>query len=160
MSLKIGETAPDFKLFNTEKKEISLSDHKGKNVVILFFPLAFTGTCTTELCHMRDEIGVYSGLNAVILGISIDSLFTLGKYKEAQKLNFDLLSDFNKTASTAYDCLYDEFIFTMKGVSKRSAFIVDKVGKIQYAEVLEKATDQPNYESMKACLTKLSSVAS
>jgi peroxiredoxin len=159
MSLKINDTAPDFKLFNTEKKEISLSDHKGKNVVILFFPLAFTGTCTAELCHMRDEIGIYSDLDAVILGISIDSLFVLGKYKEANNLNFDLLSDFNKTASTAYGCLYDEFIFTMKGVSKRSAFIVDKTGKIQYAEILEKATEQPNYQNMKACLAKLNSAA-
>jgi peroxiredoxin len=155
MSLKIGDTAPEFKLYNTEKKEIALSDHKGKNVVVLFFPLAFTGTCTTELCHMRDELGVYSDLNAVILGISVDSLFTLGKYKEANNLNFELLSDFNKTASTAYGCLYDEFIFGMKGVSKRSAFVVDKTGKIQYAEILEKATDQPNYLAIKECLGKL-----
>ncbi len=155
MSLKINDTAPDFKLFNTEKKEISLSDCKGKNVVILFFPLAFTGTCTTELCHMRDDIANYNSLNAVILGISIDSLFVLGKFKEAQNLNFDLLSDFNKVASNAYGCLYDEFIFTMKGVSKRSAFVVDKNGKIQYEEILEKATEQPNYENIKACLAKL-----
>jgi peroxiredoxin len=155
MSIKIGDTAPDFKLFNTEKKEISLSDYKGKNVVVLFFPLAFTGTCTAELCTMRDDIGVYSGLNAIIIGISIDTLFTLGKFKEAQNLNFDLLSDFNKTASLAYDCLYNEFIFGMKGVSKRSAFVVDKSGKIQYAEVLEKATDQPNYQAIKSCLEKL-----
>ncbi len=155
MSLKIGDTAPDFKLFNPEKKEIALSDYKGKNVVVLFFPLAFTGTCTTELCHMRDELSIYENLNAVILGISIDSPFVLGKFKEAQKLNFELISDFNKTASTAYGCLYEEFILGMKGVSKRSAFIVDKAGKIQYAEILEKAADQPNYENMKACLAKL-----
>lgn len=155
MSLKIGDTAPDFKLFNPEKKEISLSDYKGKNVVVLFFPLAFTGTCTAELCHMRDELAIYQNLNAVVLGISIDSPFVLGKFKEAQNLNFELISDFNKTASAAYGCLYEEFILGMKGVSKRSAFIVDKNGKIQYAEILEKAADQPNYENMKACLSKL-----
>jgi peroxiredoxin len=155
MSIQIGDNAPDFKLFNTEKQEIALSGYKGKNVVVLFFPLAFTGTCTAELCTMRDDIAIYNGLNAEILGISIDSLFSLGKYKEAQNINFNLLSDFNKTASAAYGCLYDEFIFGMKGVSKRSAFIVDKNGKIQYAEVLEKATDQPNYENIKTCLSKL-----
>lgn len=155
MSLKIGDTAPDFKLFNTEKKEISLSDYKGKNVVILFFPLAFTGTCTAELCTMRDDIANYNNMNAEILGISIDSLFVLGKFKESQNLNFNLLSDFNKVASAAYGCLYDEFIFTMKGVSKRSAFVVDKNGKLQYIEILEKAADQPNYDSIKACLAKL-----
>src|SRR4051812_4540679 len=121
MSLKIGDTAPEFKLFNTEKKEIALSDHKGKNVVILFFPLAFTGTCTKELCTMRDQITVYNDLNAEILGVSVDSLFSNGKYKAEQNLNFNILSDFNKTASTAYDCLYADFIFGMKGVSKRSA---------------------------------------
>ncbi len=155
MSLKIGDTAPEFKLFNTEKKEISLSDFKGKNVVVLFFPLAFTGTCTKELCTMRDEIKIYNNLNAEVLGIAVDSLFSLGKYKTEQNLNFDLLSDFNKTAAVDYDCLYAEFIFGMKGVAKRSAFVVDKTGKIQYAEVLEVATEEPSYTNIKNCLEKL-----
>ncbi len=155
MPIHVQDTAPDFKLFNTEKKEISLSDHKGKNVIVLFFPLAFTGTCTAELCTMRDDIATYNNMNAVIFGISIDSVFSLKKFKEEQKLNFDLLSDFNKTASMAYDCLYPEFILGMKGVSKRSAFVVDKSGKIQYAEVLEVSGDQPNYQKIKECLQKL-----
>ncbi|MGZ3883341.1 MAG: redoxin domain-containing protein [Bacteroidia bacterium] len=155
MALQIGDNAPDFKLFNTEKKEVALSALRGKNVVILFFPLAFTGTCTAELCTMRDNLTTYNDLNAVILGVSVDSLFSLEKFKAEQKLNFDLLSDFNKTASAAYGSLYDDFVFGMKGVSKRSAFVADKNGKIQYAEVLEKATDQPNYDNIKACLNKL-----
>jgi len=155
MSLQINKPAPDFKLFNTEKKEVTLSDNKGKNVLLLFFPFAFTGTCTTELCSVRDNYAIYSGLNAVVYGISIDSLFSLAKYKEEQKLNFDLLSDFNKTASSAYGCLYDDFIFGTKGVSKRSAFVVDKNEMIQYAEILEKATDLPNFDAIKTCLEKL-----
>lgn len=155
MSLEINKPAPDFKLFDSEKKEVALSDHKGKNVLLLFFPLAFTGTCTKELCGVRDNIAMYNGLNAVVLGISIDSLFVLGKYKEEQKLNFDLLSDFNKTVSMAYGCLYADFIFGMKGVSKRSAFVIDKSGLVQYAEILEKATDLPNFDAIKMCLEKL-----
>lgn len=155
MSIAIGKPAPDFKLYNTEKKEISLSDYRGKNLVILFFPLAFTGTCTAELCHIRDNYNDYTKLNAEVIGISVDSLFSLERFKKEQNYNFDLLSDFNKTVSKAYDTFYDSFAFGMEGVSKRSAFVVDKQGAIQYAEVLEKASDQPNYENIKNCLAGL-----
>jgi len=156
MAIQVGQAAPAFKLFNTEKKEISLEDYKGKNVVILFFPLAFTGVCTAELCSIRDNYNIYTGLNAVVLGISIDSLFTLEKFKKEQNYNFDLLSDFNKTASKDYDSLYDTFAFGMLGVSKRSAFVIDKNGVLQYAEVLEDAGKQPNFDAIKACLQNIS----
>ncbi|MCC6760333.1 MAG: redoxin domain-containing protein, partial [Chitinophagaceae bacterium] len=96
MAVTVGQAAPNFTLFNTEKQPVSLEQYKGKNVLILFFPLAFTGVCTTELCNIRDNIGVYNNANAEVLGISVDSLFTLGKFKEEQNLNFQLLSDFNK----------------------------------------------------------------
>lgn len=155
MSLQIGQAAPDFKLFNTNKKEISLSDYKGKNVVILFFPLAFTGVCTAELCSIRDNYNIYTSLNAEVVGISIDSLFTLEKFKAEQNYNFDLLSDFNKTASKDYQTIYDTFAFGMLGVSKRSAFVVDKNGILQYAEVLEDAGKQPNFDAIKECLAKI-----
>ena len=155
MSLQLNQKAPDFTLHNTVKAEINLSNQKGKNVLLLFFPLAFTSTCTAELCSIRDNYAMYNDLNAVVFGISVDSLFTLGKFKEEQKLNFDLLSDFNKTASEAYGCLYPEFILGMKGVSKRSAFVIDKDGVLRYAEVLEKAGDLPNFEVIKACLESL-----
>lgn len=155
MSLKIGDKAPDFKLFNSEKKEIALSDLKGKNVVVLFFPLAFTSTCTAELCHIRDNYAIYNNLNAVVVGISVDSLFTLGKFKEEQKLNFDLLSDFNKSASASYDTLYEDFVFGMKGVSKRSAFVIDGNGVLKYIEVLANAGEQPNYQAINSCLETL-----
>jgi glutaredoxin-dependent peroxiredoxin len=155
MALLIGDKAPDFKLYNSDKQEVSLSDYKGKNVVILFFPLAFTGTCTTELCEMRDNISIYSNLNAEILGISVDSLFTLEKYKAEQNLPFNLLSDFNKETSSAYGSLYENFVLGMKGVSKRSAFVVDAEGTIQYAEVLESAGDLPNFEAVQNALKSL-----
>ncbi|MEA5427153.1 peroxiredoxin [Arcicella lustrica] len=155
MALQIGDLAPSFTLFNTEKKEISLSVYKGKNVVILFFPLAFTSVCTAELCEMRDNIATYSKLNAEIIGISVDSIFTLGKFKAEQSLPFDLLSDFNKEVSTAYESIYENFVLGMKGVSKRSAFVIDGNGSIQYAEVLESAGDVPNFEAVKEVLAKL-----
>lgn len=152
MSLIIGQKAPDFKLFNTEKKEISLSEQKGKNVVLLFFPLAFTSTCTAELCNIRDNYGVYNNLDAVVFGISVDSLFSLGKFREEQKLNFDLLSDFNKEASKAYDCLYPQFGFGMLGVSKRASYVIDKEGILRHQEILEKAGDLPDFEAIQTAL--------
>lgn len=154
-SLSIGDKAPDFSLFNTEKQAVALSELKGQNVVLLFFPLAFTSTCTAELCGVRDDIANYSKLDAKVFGISVDSLFSLGKFKEEQGLNFDLLSDFNKTASTDYGSLYDSFVLGMNGVSKRSAFVVDKEGIIRYVEVLESAGDIPNLDAVKQVLANL-----
>ena len=155
MTLKKGDQAPDFSLTSDEKTTISLSDFKGENVVVLFFPLAFTGVCTTELCTMRDDITTYKNLDATVLAISVDSPFTLEQFKEQQNLNFSLLSDFNAEASAAYGALYDDFVLGMKNVSKRSAFVVDKSGVIQYAEVLESAGDLPNFDAIKATLSQL-----
>ncbi|MBK7669119.1 MAG: redoxin domain-containing protein [Sphingobacteriaceae bacterium] len=155
MSLQINDQAPDFKLINTEKKTVTLSEHKGKNVLLLFFPLAFTSTCTAELCSTRDDLEFYNKINAVVFGISNDSNFVLKKFKESLNLNFELLADWNKTTSEAYGSLYTEFILGMKGVAKRSAFVIDKEGKIKYAEVLEDAGKVPNFDAIKACLEKL-----
>ena len=155
MSITKGQPAPNFKLYNTDKKEVELASLKGKNVVLLFFPLAFTSVCTAELCSVRDNYALYNSLNASVYGISVDSLFTLGKFKAEQNLNFDLLSDFNRTASNAYGSIYDSFVFGMSGVSKRSAFVIDKDGIVQYAEVLENAGEQPNFEAIKQTLEGL-----
>ncbi|MDI9319606.1 MAG: redoxin domain-containing protein [Phycisphaerales bacterium] len=155
MAIAIGQAAPDFTLFNTEKQELSLSSLKGKNVVLVFFPLAFTGVCTAELCSLRDNINIYGGLNAEVLGISVDSLFSLGKFKAEQNINFPLLSDFNKTVSTAYETIYETFGFGMKGVSKRSAFVIDKEGIIRHSEVLEDAGKIPDFDAVQAVLKTL-----
>ncbi len=156
MNISKGSLAPDFSLFDTEKKKVNLSDFKGKNVLILFFPQAFTGVCTKELCSVRDDIARYSNTNAQVLGISVDSVFTLGKYKEDQGLNFPLLSDFNKEVSATYGSLYENFVFDMKGVSKRSAFVIDKEGVIQYAQVLENAGELPDFQAINETLVSLS----
>ena len=156
MTVTIGSKAPDFSLFDSDKKNVTLSDFAGKNILLLFFPQAFTSTCTKELCAVRDDIGRYSNTNAQVIGISVDSLFALKKYKEEQQYNFPLLSDFNKDVSARYDSLYDNWILDMKGVSKRSAFIIDKTGFIQYAEVLESDGDVPNFESINEKLASLS----
>lgn len=149
MALQAGDQAPDFKLFSSELKEVSLSDYKGKKLVLQFFPMAFTGVCTTQLCTMRDSFGFYAGMNAEVLGISVDSPFTLAKFKEDQAYQFPLISDFNKEMSQAYDAFYEEFAFNLKGVSKRSAFVIDEEGKIIYAEVLESAGDLPDFDAIK-----------
>ena len=156
MKIEVGQKAPLFTLNDTDKKAVSLSDFKGKNVLVLFFPLAFTGVCTAELCATRDDIASYNNTNAQVLGISVDSLFTLGKFKAEQNLNFPLLSDFNKEASTAYGALYAEFALGMKGVSKRSAFVIDKEGIVRYAEVLEDAGKVPDFDEIQRVLKTLS----
>jgi peroxiredoxin len=155
MSIAIGTKAPAFSLNDTEKKKVSLEDFKGQNLVILFFPLAFTSVCTAELCSVRDTLATYNGLNTAVVGISVDSPFTLGKFKAEQNLNFSLLSDFNKEASQAYGAFYDNFVLDLKGVSKRAAFVVDKEGVVKYAQVLESAGDLPDFEAIKNTLAGL-----
>ena len=155
MSIQIGSIAPDFTLFNSEKQEVTLSQYLGKSVVLLFYPQALTGVCTTELCDIRDNLNVYSTLNAEILAISVDSVFTLENWKQQQSFNFQMLSDFNKTVSIAYETIYETFAFGMKGVSKRSAFVVDSKGILQYVEILDNAGEIPNLDKIKEVLATL-----
>jgi peroxiredoxin len=155
MNIQVGHPAPDFKLYDTDKNEVGLKDYEGKNLLILFFPQAFTGTCITELCSIRDSLSDYNNLESEVLAISVDSVFTLNRFKEDQKLNFPLLSDFNKEVSKSYGAFYEEFVLGMKGVSKRAAFVVDHKGIIQYAEILESAGDLPNFDSIKKTLSSL-----
>jgi peroxiredoxin len=149
MAVAIGQKAPDFTLFSSDLKEVSLSDYAGKKVVIHFFPMAFTGVCTTQLCTMRDSFGYYEGLGAEVVGISVDSPFTLAKFKEDNTYQFPLLSDFNKEVSQAYGAYYDEFVFNLKGVSKRAAFVVNENQEIIYAEVLDSAGDLPDFDAIR-----------
>lgn len=155
MKLEPGQLAPDFTLYDSSKNKVTLSDLRGQSVLLLFFPLAFTSTCTTELCSIRDNLSFYNNVNASVFGISVDSLHTLAKYKELQNLNFTLLSDFNKDISRMYGTIYEMFGYNMKGVSKRSAFIIDKIGLIKYVEVLENANEQPNFKEINLILGKM-----
>lgn len=155
MSIKIGDNAPEFTLPNTEREEISLSEFKGnKNVLILFFPFAFTGVCTKELCSTRDNLKIYENMNAEVLAVSVDSPFTLDKFKKENSLNFNVLSDFNKNVSTNYGAIYEDFL-GFSGVAKRSAFVVDKTGVVRYAEVLDNAGDLPDFQAIQSTLSDL-----
>jgi peroxiredoxin len=155
MSVQVGQDAPDFTLKNTDMQDVTLSALRGqKNVVLLFVPLAFTGVCTTELCSVRDNLNAYAQLNAEVFGVSVDSPFAQKAWKEKEKLNFTLLSDFNRQAVKAYGAQYESLI-GLQGVAKRAAFVIDKQGKVRYAEVLEDARNLPNFDQIKATLKSL-----
>ncbi|MEP6647982.1 MAG: redoxin domain-containing protein [Saprospiraceae bacterium] len=155
MSLRIGDQAPDFSLYSSDKELIHLHDYKGKNVVLLFFPLAFTSTCTKELCSTRDDIAIYNGMDTEVLGISVDSPQSLNRYKAEQQLNFKLLSDFNKEAIRAYDVIYEQFSLNMRGVAKRAVFVIDAEGIIRYIEVLEIAGNLPDLLAVQNAVRQL-----
>jgi glutaredoxin-dependent peroxiredoxin len=155
MTITTGQQAPDFSLYDETKNKVTLSELKGSNVLLLFFPQAFTSVCTKELCGVRDNIAAYNNAHAKVFGISVDSVFTLAQFKQSQQYNFPLLSDFNKEVSKSYDSLYEKFGFEMLGVSKRSAFLIDKEGIVQYAEVLENAGDVPDFAAIEAKLAEL-----
>jgi len=156
MALKAGDKAPSFNLYNTDKQPVSLESLKGKNVLIHFFPAAFTGVCTEQLCNARDNMEVYTKLNCAVLGVSVDMPFSLGEFKKQQGYSFDLLSDFNKTMIKDYDMVHEDFAFDLKNVAKRGAFVIDKEGVIRYAEVCPTLGDQPNYSAIKETLSSLS----
>ena len=155
MPLKKGDTAPDFTLKNQKTENVTLSSFKGRNVVLLFFPFANTSVCTEEMCTMRDSYNQYEKLDAQVLAVSVDSPFTLKMWADHNKLNFPVLSDFNKEVSPKYDAFYEVFApgkLDFKGVSKRAAFVIDGAGKIKYAEYCPTPGDQPNYSEIKKAL--------
>lgn len=152
MPITIGQKAPNFNLPDQEKNMVSLEGLKGKNVVLLFFPAAFTGVCTKELCQTRDELSFYNGMNAKVYGVSVDMPFSLGKFKEMNGITFPLLSDFNKEAITAYDVCNENFSVGLKGVAKRASFVIDKEGTVVFAEVLPNPGDYPNFDGIKKAL--------
>jgi peroxiredoxin len=155
MALQIGDMAPDFSLYSSEKKLVHLQELRGKPVALLFFPLAFTSTCTKELCSTRDDMAIYEELDAEILAISTDSPQTLARYKQDNNFNFVLLSDYNKEVIRAYDVMYEEFSLGMRGVAKRAVFVIDPEGIIRYMEVLEVAGQMPDLLALQNALRKL-----
>lgn len=153
MAIQVGQDAPDIELpLAGGKEKFKLSDYKGKQpVVLLFFPLAWTSVCTQQMCDTRDAMGKYNDLGAKVVGISVDSPFALDKFKQEQNANFDFASDFNREAVDAYDCKYEELI-GLKGVAKRSAFVIGKDGKVKYAKVNESAKDVPPISEIQEAL--------
>ena len=156
MSKQPGEKIPDITLFDTDKKKVSLVDLRGKNVVILFFPFAFSSTCTKELCEMQENYTAYEKMNAVILGISVDSLYTNAEFRKKYNLSFPVLSDFNKTVSPLYDSLQEDWNFGYHGVSKRSSFVIDKEGIVKFIEILPKPGDYPDMNAIRKTIASLS----
>lgn len=159
MSLKVGDIAPEFTLKSHLLEDVSLSDYKGKkNVLILFFPFVNTAVCEKELCSTRDGLSQYETLDAQVLAVSVDSPFAQKLWADKFKFDFPLLSDFNKTMVKAYDAMHDVFVpgkFDYYGVAKRSAFVVDKNGVVQYVEVLENPGLEPNYDNIQEVLKSL-----
>lgn len=146
--MKIGDKTDDFTLKNSEGKDLSLNElTKGGKALLLFFPVAFSGTCTDEMCTMRDNMKAYNSLNTNVVGISVDSFYTLREFKKSNNLNFPLLSDFNKEVTKAFGALDNDF-YGMKGVAKRSAFIINSDMEVEYAEILEDADNLPDYKAI------------
>ncbi|MFT4176947.1 MAG: redoxin domain-containing protein [Luteolibacter sp.] len=163
MSLKVGDSAPDFTLvtMGSEGPElVKLSEQIGKSNIVLFFvPAAFTGVCTTELCDLSSGINAYESLDAKVYGISGDSPFAQAEWAKKEGITLPLLSDYEHTVAKAYGVAYDSFLpeknLIFGGVAKRSAFVIDKNGIIQYAEVNDNPKDLPDFEAVKATLQKL-----
>lgn len=155
MALTLGSKAPDFTLFNSEKKEVSLKDFAGKLLVINFFPAAFTGVCTAQMCSNRDELSYYNNIGAAVVGVSVDMPFTLGVFKSQNNINFDLLSDFNKTMIRDYDMYLENFTLGLKGVAKRGVTVVDGSGTVVYAEETANPGTQVNFAALKEALGKM-----
>jgi peroxiredoxin len=157
MGLNVGDQAPDFTLKSKrgDLEDVMLSSFRGgKNVVLLFFPLAYTSVCTDEMCSVSGGLSDYDDLNAQMLGISVDSPFAQEAWADQNNLSFQLLSDFNKEVSAAYGAQYQDLL-GFKGVAKRAAFVVDKEGIIRYAEVSEDATVLPDFDAVKRCLSTI-----
>lgn len=154
MTLNQGDPAPDFTLFTDGRQPWSLADQRGKPVLLLFFPGAFSSTCTTELNAVNNDLHRYTDASAVVVGISTDSHFVLAEYRKVNALGFPLLSDHDGEVSERYGAKYDRDFSAMKlsRISKRSVFLIDEQGMIRYAEVLQNADDQPNFDALHAAM--------
>ena len=163
MALLTGTKAPDFTLPTKTANgplQVKLSENFGKmNTLLLFFPMAFTGTCTTEMCSTSQELPNYTNLNATVYGISGDNPFAQEAWAQKENITVLLLSDYEHKVAKQYDVMYDSFLpqmnLGMSGVPKRSAFIIDRNGIIQYAESNDDARQLPNFERIKAKLGEL-----
>ena len=154
MSVDVGSKAPDFTLMNQDRQPVTLSQLRGRPVVLAFFPAAFSGTCQKELCTFRDSMAQLNRANALVLGISVDTFFALKAFQEQQSLTFPLLSDFNKQVIRDYDS-FNEDMIGLKGIAKRSVFVLDKEGTVRYREVLDDARNEPNYQKVFDTLASL-----
>src|SRR5213075_2525095 len=147
MAAEVGSKAPDFTLMNEDRQPVTLSGEKGHPVVLAFFPAAFSSVCQKELCTFRDSMAKLNQAKAKVYGISVDTFFTLKAFKDQQRLSFPLLSDFNKQTIRDYG-VFNEDMIGLKGIAKRSTFVIDKDGIVKHAEVLQDARNEPNYDAV------------
>ncbi len=158
MPIAVGTHAPDFSLKSKQPSglvDVKLSDNFGKkNTVLLFVPAAFTGVCTAEFCDLTAGMSQYEALNAAVIGISVDNVFSQEAWALKEKIGITLASDLNKTVTKAYDVLFP-MLAGIGDTSARAAFVIDKSGVVQYAEQTPTPKDLPNFDAIKATLAKL-----
>ena len=158
MALSVGTKAPDFTLKSKQASgivEVKLSNNFGKkNTLVLFFPLAFTSVCTKEMCDVTAGLNGYSGLNADVIGVSVDSPFAQEAWAQREKIGITLASDLNKSTIKAYDVVFP-MLAGVGDTAARAAFVIDKNGVVQYSEQTPTPKDLPNFEAIKAALAKL-----
>jgi peroxiredoxin len=155
MAVEVGAKAPDFTLTNQDRAQVTLSEELKKGPVVLaFFPAAFSGVCTTEMCTFRDQTSALNKVNAQVLGVSVDTFFSLKAWADQQKLNFPLLSDFNKDVIRQYGVVNPDMI-GLKDIAKRAVFVIDKNGVVRHREVLDDARNQPDYDKVTQALSAL-----
>ncbi len=154
MSVDVGSAAPDFTLVDQDRQEVALHSFRGRPVVLVFFPGAFSSTCTAELCRFRDSMARLNAAQAQVLGISVDTFFTLKAFRDSQQYTFPLLSDFNKEVIRLYDVFFENMI-GLKGLAKRAVFVIDGAGVVRHKEVVEDARNEPDYDAVFAALGSL-----
>lgn len=157
--IKVGDKAPEMTLWSSALEEVTIADHLGvSNVVISFFPLAFTGICTEQMCHYRDNMAAYEGLNATVYGMSVDSPFTLHEFAKKEGYAFPLLSDFNKEILPQFDALATPWVpqkWSLNGAAKRGAVVIDKAGIVRHLQVNDGPGDLPDFDALQAALAEL-----
>ena len=154
MPVDVGSSAPDFTLTDQDRHPVTLSQQRGRPVVLAFFPAAFSSVCSKELCTFRDSLAEVDRAQAQVYGISVDTFFTLNAFRNQQHLTFSLLSDFNKQAIRDYG-VFNEDMIGLKGIAKRAVFVIDADGVVRHREVLEDARNEPNYQKVFDTLASL-----
>lgn len=155
MAVEVGSKAPDFTLVNQDRENVTLSQELGKGgVVLAFFPGAFSGTCTKEMCTFRDSMSKFTNVNAKVLGVSTDTFFALKAWGDQQNLGFPLLSDYNKDVINKYGVVNPDMI-GLKNIAKRAVFVIDKDGVVRYREVLDDARNEPDYAKINDAVATL-----
>jgi peroxiredoxin len=152
----VGQKAPDFTLVDTDRKPRGLAEFKDKKLILAFYPAAFTGVCTKEMCAFRDSLGDLGKLGAAVLGISVDTPFANKAFAEQHKINFPLLSDYSRQVIAAYDVQFPNLAgLTGYTAAKRAVFVLDREGVIRYRWVSDDPTKEPNYDEVKRAVQQI-----